>query len=71
LLSHSWAAKSSRAESEILRRLASRSNSAFKSGETRQLYTSVFMHYIVAQTGGLAAFDQLPEQLLDLMFGRL
>jgi hypothetical protein len=43
-LSHSSAAKSRALVSEIFRRRASRSSAFFSSVETRQLYTSVFMH---------------------------
>src|SRR5438105_1884350 len=51
LSSHSRAARSRAAESDILRRRASRSNPVLMSGDTRQLYTSVFMHYIVVHQG--------------------
>src|ERR1700756_3229993 len=51
LSSHSRAARSRAAERDILRRRASRSSPVLMSGDTRQLYTSVFMHYIVVHQG--------------------
>src|ERR1017187_6980445 len=47
LCSHSRAARSRTADIDILRRRASRSRPVLMSDDTRQLYTSVFMHYIV------------------------
>src|ERR1017187_7213454 len=45
--SHSRTARFSTAETDVLRRAASRSKSDLSSVETRQLYTSLPMHYIV------------------------
>jgi len=50
-------AESTIAETDILRSLASRSNSDLRSLDTRQLYTSVFTYYIVVHSGGGATLQ--------------
>jgi len=49
LFSHSRTAVSRTEDTDTLRRCASRSRSDLSSSDKRQLYTSVFMHYIVVQ----------------------